>query len=272
MVKIIHEIGINHGGSLEQAKKMIDMSVETGAWAVKFQKRSVNKVYTQEFLDSPRNSKWGDTQRDQKSGLEFGREEYDEIDSYCKQKGIYWSASCWDLESQAFLQSYNVKFNKVASALNGHKEFLEMVAEEKKLTFVSTGMCNTNDIDNIKYVFRDHLMGLVLCHCISSYPTKDIDCNLQEIIHGNMIGYSNHSTDILPCLIAASLGISFLEVHVTLDKNSEGSDQAMSFDREDLIELNKGLNRVSEMFEGPNRYSSSYACEDEAKNKLRIYS
>ncbi len=269
MVKLICEAGINHNGSVEEAKNLIDLAVEVSAWGIKFQKRTLDIVYTQEFLDSPRESHWGKTQRDQKNGLELGQIGYEEIDSYCKEKEIYWSASCWDLESQKFLQQYNVHFNKIAGAMNGHKELLEMVAEEGKLTFVSTGMCNENDIDNINYVFRNN-NNMILTHCVSAYPTTDYDCHLHQIEQYHMRGYSNHSTDILPCLVAASLGVDFIEVHITTDKTLYGSDQAMSFDKEDLLELQKGLNRIDEMFMGANR-KLSYVCEDEAKKKLRYY-
>ncbi len=122
---IISEIGINHNGSLDIVKKLIDNSIEVGCDAVKFQKRTVDRVYTQEFLESSRESSWGDTQRAQKDGLEFGKEEYDEIDRYCKEKEIEWFASAWDIESQLFLRQYNLKYNKIASPmLRFHKKHL----------------------------------------------------------------------------------------------------------------------------------------------------
>ena len=114
---IIAEIGINHNGDLGIAKKLIDMAKDAGCDAVKFQKRDINLVYTKEFLDSPRESQWGTTQRDQKAGLEFGKREYDAIDAYCKEREIPWFASAWDLNSQAFLRPYNLKYNKIASAM-----------------------------------------------------------------------------------------------------------------------------------------------------------
>lgn len=128
VVFIIAELGINHNGDLSIAKKLIDVAVLAGCDAVKLQKRTIDKVYTKEHLDSPRESPWGDTQRDQKEGLEFGREEYDEIDKYCKAKGIVWFASAWDIESQKFLRAYDLKYNKIASATIVHNDLLREVA------------------------------------------------------------------------------------------------------------------------------------------------
>jgi N-acetylneuraminate synthase len=143
---VIAEIGINHNGDMSICKQLIDVAVDAGCDAVKFQKRDINKVYTQEFLDSHRESPWGTTQRDQKAGLELSEDEYKEIDQYCKKKGIDWYASAWDLESQRFLQKFNCKYNKVASAMIVCDDLLKMVAEEGKHTFISTGMSTYDDI------------------------------------------------------------------------------------------------------------------------------
>lgn len=132
-VFIIAEIGLNHNGDLNLAKKLIDWAVLSGCDAVKFQKRTINKVYTQEFLDGYRESPWGTTQREQKEGLEFGKEEYNQIDKYCREKGIEWFASAWDLEAQDFLKQYNTKYNKVASAMLVNYELLEEIAKEKNI-------------------------------------------------------------------------------------------------------------------------------------------
>ena len=134
---IIGEIGINHNGDIEIAKELIDVAVDAGADAVKFQKRTIDLVYTKEFLDSTRESPWGTTQREQKEGLEFGLEEYKEIDRYCKEKNIEWFSSAWDLESQDFLNQFNMKYNKIASAMIIFKPLLETIAAEKKKTFIS---------------------------------------------------------------------------------------------------------------------------------------
>ena len=130
MVFITAEIGINHNGDINIAKKLIDLAVRTGCDAVKFHKRTVEKVYSKEVLDSPRESPWGTTTRDQKLGLEFGKKEYDVINSYTKEKGIEWYASAWDLDSQLFLRNYDLKHNKIASAMLVYKDLLKMVASE----------------------------------------------------------------------------------------------------------------------------------------------
>src|SRR6185436_15557804 len=137
---VIAEIGINHNGDLGIAKQLIDVAAESGADAVKFQKRTLDKVYTKEFLDSTRESPWGNTQRAQKEGLEFGREQYLEIDRYCREKKIKWFASAWDIDSQRFMRQFNLEYNKIASAMIVYDDLLREVAQEKRHTFISTGM------------------------------------------------------------------------------------------------------------------------------------
>ena len=144
---LIAEIGINHNGDMNLAKQLIDAASDAGFDAVKFQKRTIDLVYTQEFLDSPRESPWGTTQRDQKEGLEFSESEYREIDAYCKAKNIQWSASAWDIDAQKFLQQFNCSFNKVASAMLGHIPLLKLIASEKKKTFISTGMSTLEELE-----------------------------------------------------------------------------------------------------------------------------
>ncbi|HCJ65794.1 MAG TPA: N-acetylneuraminate synthase, partial [Elusimicrobia bacterium] len=180
-VFIIAEIGINHNGDVEIAKKLIDGAVFAGCDAVKFQKRTVEKVYTKEELDRPRESPWGNTNRDQKYGLEFGKKEYDEIDRYCREKGICWFASAWDLDSQKFLRQYNLKYNKIASPMLTYRELLEMVAAEKKDTFISTGMSTMEEIGKAVQIFKDAKCPFELMHCNSVYPMKDKDANLKVI-------------------------------------------------------------------------------------------
>ena len=138
MVFIIAEIGINHNGDIEIAKKLIDVAVSSGCDAVKFQKRDIEKVYSKEDLDKPRDSPWGITQREQKLGLEFSLKEYSIIDDYCKKKKIPWLVSCWDVGSQITMRKFKTKYNKVASAMLVHKKLLQTIAEEKKHTFIST--------------------------------------------------------------------------------------------------------------------------------------
>jgi len=178
---LIAEIGINHNGDMAIAKKLIKEAKDAGFDAVKFQKRTIDKVYTQEFLDSPRESPWGSTQRAQKEGLEFNLEQYKEIDGYCRELGIDWSASAWDLDAQLFLRQFPRKFNKVASAMLGHKPLLKAIAEEKLKTFISTGMSTLDEIRQVVDLFQSVGCPYELMHCNSTYPMKDEDANIRCI-------------------------------------------------------------------------------------------
>ena len=230
---IIAEIGINHNGDLGIAKDLIDVAVEADADAVKFQKRTIDLVYTKEMLDGPRESPWGNTQRDQKEGLEFGQEEYLEIDKYCKEKGIDWFASAWDLESQKFLRQFDLKYNKIASAMIIYEDLLKEVASEGRSTFISTGMSTEDDINKAVEVFRSANCPFTLMHCVSTYPMNDEDANLNSIkvlrdIYNCDVGYSGHEVGLAVSYAAAALGITALERHITLDRAMYGSDQASS--------------------------------------------
>lgn len=235
-VFLIAEIGINHNGDLGIAKKLISEAHKAGFDAVKFQKRTLEKVYTKEFLDSPRESPWGKTQRDQKKGLEFSFEQYREIDQYCKSLGIQWSASAWDVDSQAFLSEFNVPFNKVASAMLGHRPLLRKIAEEKKKTFISTGMSSLEELDDVVDLFRKSDCPIELMHCNSTYPMKDEDANLLCIPmlkkrYNCDVGYSGHESSLLKVSLAAVvLGATSIERHITLDRAMYGSDQAASLE------------------------------------------
>ena len=241
----IAEIGINHNGDLDITKKLIDMAKETGCDAVKFQKRDIDVVYTQEYLDSPRQSPWGTTQRAQKEGIEFGEKEYDEIDRYCKEVGVLWSASAWDIQSQHFLRKYDLPFNKVASAMLTHLDLLNEVASEGRHTFISTGMSTYEEIDAAIEIFENHNCSITLLHCVSTYPCKDEDCNINMITSlkeryadkNIPIGYSGHEEGILPSILSVSLGAMAIERHITLDKKMYGSDQSASIEREDMDRL-----------------------------------
>lgn len=241
-VFIIGEIGINHNGDLSLAKKLIDIAAEAGCDAVKFQKRTVDKVYTKEMLDSPRESPWGHTQRAQKEGLEFGKSEYDAIDAYCREKGLAWSASAWDVDSQVFLQQYNLPFNKVASAMLTNDELLEMIAAEKRRTFLSTGMSTMEEIDHAVSIFRKYGCPFSLMHCNSTYPMAEEDANLRMIStlqerYQCEVGYSGHETGILVSLLAVAVGATSIERHITLDRTMYGSDQKASIEPEMLKDL-----------------------------------
>ncbi len=229
----IAEIGINHNGDMKICKQLIDLAVTAGCDAVKFQKRDINTVYSKKLLDSFRESPWGTTQREQKIGLEFNKQDYQEIDNYCKKKNIEWFASAWDLKSQAFLREFNCKYNKIASAMLVNEDLLKMVAEEKKHTFISTGLSTLQDIEKAVNIFRDNNCSFELMHCVSTYPMKYTDANLKTIITLKEkfkcnVGYSGHETGLTVSYAAAALGISSLERHITLDRAMYGSDQAAS--------------------------------------------
>ena len=233
MIFIIAEIGINHNGDLGIAKQLIDVAADAGADAVKFQKRTIDKVYTKEMLDSPRESPWGKTQREQKEGLEFDADDYAEIDRYCKEKKVAWFASAWDIDSQKFLRKYDLPYNKVASAMIVYEDLLKEVASEKKHTFVSTGMSTAKEIDRAVEIFKGAGCPFELMHCVSTYPMNDSDANLSRIKtlrdrYKVNVGYSGHEVGLTVSIAAAALGVTSLERHITLDRAMYGSDQAAS--------------------------------------------
>ena len=247
---IIAEIGINHNGDINLVKKLIDWAALCDCDAVKFQKRTVDKVYTQEYLDSYRESPWGTTQRAQKEGLEFSKEEYDIIDAYCKEKGIDWFASAWDIDSQRFLQHYDLPCNKVASAMLTNMELLEMIAKEGKKTFIATGMSTYEEIDAAIEVFKKYNCPYEIMHCNSTYPMKNEDANLlmipalRERYGVENVGYSGHETGRIVSLAAAALGATSIERHISLDRTMYGSDQAASLEVDDLQRLVKDIRNI----------------------------
>jgi N-acetylneuraminate synthase len=246
---IVAEIGINHNGDMSICKRLIDLAAESGCDAVKFQKRDINKVYTQEFLDSTRESPWGVTQREQKSGLEFSLDDYNEIDRYCKEKNIEWYASAWDLNSQEFLQQFNCKYNKVASAMIIYENLLKVIADEGKHTFISTGMTTYEDIDKAVKIFRDANCSFELMHTVSTYPMKDEDANLNMINtlrdkYNCNVGYSGHEVGTGISTAASALNISSLERHITLDRSMYGSDQSASLEPNGLRHLVGAVRKV----------------------------
>ena len=269
---IVAEIGINHNGDLKLAKKLIDTAAVAGCDAVKFQKRTVDKVYTQEYLKSPRKSPWGETQRAQKEGLEFGKKEYDEIDWYCKEKGIAWYASAWDIDSQRFLQQYDCKYNKVASATLTNEELLEEIAKEGKYTFIATGMSTLHEIDHAVEVFEKHNCSYELMHCNSTYPMPPEDANLKLIkvladIYKCKVGYSGHEAGTLVSTCAVAAGATSIERHITLDRNMYGSDQKASIEPYELCKLVRDIRRTEKIMGTGEKILT--AAEEEVKKKLR---
>ena len=246
---IIAEIGINHNGDMSICKELIDVAVDSGCDAVKFQKRDINEVYTQEFLDSHRESPWGVTQREQKIGLEFSAAQYQEIEDYCQSKGIDWFASAWDISSQKFLRQFNSKYNKVASAMIVHAELLKEIASEGKHTFISTGMTTYRDIDKAVEIFKQANCPFELMHTVSTYPMKDEDANLNMINtlrerYQCNIGYSGHEVGLAVSYAAAALNISSLERHITLDRAMYGSDQSASVEPSGFKQLVGAVRKI----------------------------
>ena len=232
---LIAEIGINHNGSIDITKKLIDEAKKSDFDAVKFQKRDIDLVYSKEILDTPRESAWGTTTREQKMGLEFNENEYDEIDEYCKKKEIKWFASAWDVNSLKFLDKYNLNYQKVASAMIVDENLLVEIAKRKKYTFISTGMSKKEDIDKAIEIFRANDCSFELMHCVSTYPMNPRDANLVTIkqLKENYncdVGYSGHENGIVVSLAALQFDISSLERHITLDRTMYGSDQAASLE------------------------------------------
>ena len=271
---LIAEIGINHNGDMKITKELIDFAKAADFDAVKFQKRDINSVYTKEYLDSQRESPWGKTQRDQKQGLEFSESDYNEIDKYCKQKKINWFASAWDLKSQEFLKKFNSKYNKVASAMLGNFPLLNKITEEKKHTFISTGMSTIEEIDKVVDLFRKKNCNFELMHCNSSYPMKVEEANLncmkflKERYNCN-VGYSGHENSLIGVsLIAATLGATSIERHITLDRAMYGSDQAASIEAKNLKNLSGIVRKVNSILgDGVKKITPE---EDKIRKKLRI--
>ena len=246
---IVAEVGINHNGDMSICKNLIDVAVEAGCNAVKFQKRDIDTVYTQKFLDSFRESPWGQTQREQKSGLEFNESDYAEIDKYCKEKEIEWFASAWDLKSQIFLQKFNCNFNKVASAMIVYEDLLRMIAKEKRHTFISTGMSTYEHITRAVDIFKEEDCSFELMHTVSTYPMKDENANLQMINtlknkYDCNVGYSGHEPGLAISYAAAAFGISSLERHVTLERSMYGSDQSASIEPSGLKQLVGAVRKI----------------------------
>ena len=246
---IIAEIGINHNGSLDICKKLIDTAKSAGCDAVKFQKRTLDKVYSKEQLLSYRESPWGKTFYEQKNGLEFGLKEYKSIDAYCKKKNIYWFASAWDIDSQKFLNKFKTKFNKIASAMIVDKKFLDFVAKQKKHTFISTGMSNMKIIDDAVKIFKKRKCSFELMHCVSTYPLKDETANLKFINTLKKkfkckVGYSGHESGLAISIAASAFGLTSLERHITLDRSMYGSDQSASIEPNGLRSLVDSVRKV----------------------------
>ncbi len=274
-VFIIAECGINANGDIEIAKKLIEGAKFAGADAVKFQKRSIERCYSKEYLDSPRNDNnpygWK-TQREQKQGLEFNKEEYDIINQYCKKIGIEWFASAWDLESVEFLKQYDLKYNKIASPMLTHIELVNEVAKQRKYTFISTGMSTLEEIKQAVDIFRKYNTPFELMHCNSQYPAPNEDLNLMCIPmlkkkFNCPVGYSCHSIDMIIPVYAVALGATSVEKHITLNRAMYGSDQSASIEIEGFRKMIKYIREAEViMGDGIKRVTKG---EEKVKAKLR---
>ncbi len=244
---IIAEIGINHNGSVELAKKMIDIACTTGCDAVKFQKRTVDVVYTKEELAKERHSVFGETNGDLKRGLEFGYKEYSEIDKYCKEKGILWFASCWDEGSVDFIDQFNPPCYKIASASLTDDNLLKYTKSKGKPILLSTGMSTMEEIRHAVSILGEK--DLIIYHCTSTYPSNADETNLRVIETFKKefscpIGYSGHERGVTPSVIAAALGANSVERHITVDRTNWGSDQAASLEIAGLSHMVRDIRQL----------------------------
>lgn len=259
---IIGECGINANGDLGIAKQLIDVAKEVGCDYVKFQKRDIESCYNKEFLDSPRESPWGKTQREQKVGLEFKLDQYKEIDRYCKEKGnIEWFASPWDFKSIDFLKDNFplIPYLKIPSAKVTDMEFLKKCKESGFRLIVSTGMSTHTIIANALNALGGNECVKYVLGCTSSYPTPIEDTNLRQIKYLNhyfgssdiKIGWSDHSGGILFPSMAVGLGAEMIEVHITLDRKMYGTDQASSLEPEGIRHLVKYIEALEKGLGNP---------------------
>ena len=246
---VIAEIGINHNGDIDFAKQLIDKANKAGCNAVKFQKRDIDSVYSKEELDTPRESPFGTTTREQKDGIEFSIEEYKELESYSNSKGLDFIVSCWDMVSLELVDEHlDVKYHKVASAMATDRGFLESLNNSGKPIILSVGMCTeeevdaaVNILDNVEYILA----------CTSTYPTKEDEINLNYITTLKdkyphlKVGFSNHYNGLAALIGATALGSECLEFHITKDRTMYGSDQIASI--ESVNELIVSVRKIEKM-------------------------
>lgn len=237
---IIAEIGINHNGDINLAKKLIKMAHDLGADAVKFQKRTVDVVYSKHELEMERPNPFGNTNGDLKRGLEFGYEEYKVIDEYCKSLSILWFASCWDEASVDFIEQFNPPCHKISSACLTDDNLIKYIKSKGRPILLATGMSTQEEIDHaVEILGQDNL---VLMHCTSTYPSCEAELNLNVIPnfmkrYNCPIGYSGHEKGVFPSVLAASLGACAVERHITTDRTLWGSDHPASLEPDGLRRL-----------------------------------
>ncbi len=264
---LIAEIGINHNGSLKLAKKLIDLAQKYNFDSVKFQKRDPNICVPEHQKDKIRNTPWGEmTYFEYKKKIELGEAEFRKIDKYCKKIKIDWFCSSWDKNSLKFMKKFKTKYNKVASAMITNLDLLKLIAKEKKLTFISTGMSEMKDINNAVKVFKKNKCDFVLMHCVSTYPCeeKDLNLNLIPTLKEKFkckIGYSGHETTVSPTYAAWFLGADYIERHITLDRTMYGTDQSASLSEAGIRELTNILSKFTPML----GYGKKIITKDEKK-------
>ncbi len=245
---ITAEVGINHNGSLDLAKKIVDLAAAHGCDAIKFQKRTVEVVYTPGELAKPRENPFGPTNGDLKRGLEFGQKEYEEIDRYCKEKNILWFASCWDEGAVDFIDQFDPPAYKIASACLTDDNLLRYTRRKGKPIILSTGMSTLEEIQHAVEVLGED--DLIILHCTSTYPSDLNEVNLslipalKQIFPHNPIGYSCHSSGIVEPVIAATLGACVIEQHITLDRAMWGSDHAASLGPDGLYRMVRDIRNL----------------------------
>jgi N-acetylneuraminate synthase len=267
---MVAEIGINHNGNVEIAKKLIDTAALAGCDAVKFQKRTVEVVYTPEELKKPRENPFGPTNGDLKRGLEFGYEQYESIDRYCNGKGILWYASCWDEASVDFMEQFNPPCYKIASASLTDDNLLRHHRRYNRPIIISTGMSTLEQIDHAVDVLGTH--DLVILHCTSTYPSSVEELNLQALQtlrdrYEVPIGYSGHEVGLATSVAAAAMGACMIERHITLDRAMWGSVQAASIEPQGIWRLVKDVRAIHKaMGDGK---KCLYPSEVPVMNKLR---
>ncbi|WP_435166602.1 N-acetylneuraminate synthase family protein [Candidatus Pelagibacter bacterium nBUS_28] len=246
---LIAEIGINHNGSINTAKKIIDLAKKYNFDAVKFQKRNPDISVPIFQKDIMRESPWGYiSYLEYKKKIEFGLKEYKIIDKYCKKKNISWFASPWDIDSVNFLKQFKCKYNKIASAMLTNLNLLKAVAKERKHTFVSVGMSKEKDIVKAIQIFQKYKCKFTLMYSVSSYPADDEDLNLLSIRYLKRkyncdIGYSGHERTVSPTIMAYLLGASVIERHITLDRAMWGTDQAASLAEDGIKTLTETIKK-----------------------------
>ncbi len=237
---IIAEIGINHNGDINLAKRLVKLAKGNGCDAVKFQKRTVELVYSKHELEMERPNPFGNTNGDLKRGLEFSYEQYQEIDKYCRELDILWFASCWDKNSVDFIDSFNPPCHKIASASLTDDDLILHIKSKGRPILLATGMSTQDEIDHALSILG--MDNLVLMHCTSTYPSLESELNLNVIPnyikrYSCPIGYSGHEKGVLPSVIAASMGACAIERHITTDRTLWGSDHPASLEPEGLRRL-----------------------------------